>query len=123
MGGEYSEHILGPEIHRGHKLQLAVPGGVWKCGMMLLDDPEPSTRNYQYSLIGEGVGPGWDAADFEFVTEELIRKTLGKKNSQLMKHFLYFVHEKSSQLRTEGTTAEYYQEFITNSRDSLIAIA
>lgn len=123
VSGDYSEHILGPELHKGHTLQLAVRGGVWKCGMMLLDDPEPTTNAYDYSLIGEGVGPGWDAADFAFVTEEMIRKEFANQNEQLLKHFLFFVHEMSSQLKLDGKMGVYYQEFIKNSRDSLLAVA
>ena len=56
--------ILGPDIGSGHRLQVVVPGGSWKCGRMLADfDGIPQ----EYSIIGESVGPGFDSCDFRMV--------------------------------------------------------
>lgn len=58
---------LGPDLGAGHQLQVAVPGGSWKCGRMLTDfDGIPQ----EYAIIGEGVGPGFDFNDFRVVVAE-----------------------------------------------------
>lgn len=53
--------ILGPELHNGHKLQVPVKGGIWKCGYMLMEhDKESNQKNddADYTIIGEAVAPG-----------------------------------------------------------------
>ena len=52
--------ILGPELHKGHLLQVPVKGGMWKCGHMLHDNEEEEQNNYKedYTIIGEAVAPG-----------------------------------------------------------------
>ena len=111
---EYSEHVLGPELHRGHKLQLAVRGGVWKCGTMVVDDGEDD--DHDYSLIGEGVGPGWDAADFEFVTEKMVREAFADDRDETARNrLLSLLHRQSTELRTEQKTTEFMRDEITKS--------
>ncbi len=61
--GELRKVILGPDLHKGHQLQVCVPGGIWKCGSVLGyngDDEEEAIeyKDYEYSLIGEAVAPG-----------------------------------------------------------------
>jgi predicted cupin superfamily sugar epimerase len=61
------KHILGPDLRAGHKLQVIVPGGSWKCGQLVLDfDQTP----HEYAIIGEGVGPGFDFHDFYVCVED-----------------------------------------------------
>jgi predicted cupin superfamily sugar epimerase len=55
--------ILGPDLSAGHQLQVCVQGGTYKCGR-LLRDAYPQQLPYDYSLVGEAVGPGFDVADF-----------------------------------------------------------
>ena len=56
--GRLEEHILGANITLGHKLQLAVPGGVWKASTIATDCNEQG-----YGLIGEAVAPGFEYED------------------------------------------------------------
>ncbi len=64
--GNLEEHILGPDILNGHKLQLVTPANCWKC-YELLDG--------EYNLIGEAVGPGFDYEDMQIIhTKQLIDK-------------------------------------------------
>ncbi len=73
--------VLGPDVLAGHRLQVIVPGGSWKCGRMLIegyddddDDGGDGGRRttgripQEYSIIGEGVGPGFDYRDFRMCT-------------------------------------------------------
>jgi uncharacterized protein len=72
--GTLTRTILGPDIAHGHVLQLAVAGGSYKCGRILLDDEDAgggstsSRRPLPYSIIAEAVAPGFDVQDFEWVT-------------------------------------------------------
>ncbi|MCG8667921.1 MAG: cupin domain-containing protein [Pseudomonadales bacterium] len=52
--GELSRHILGPDLEKGHVLQLTVKGGDWKGSKLL---------GTGYSLISEAVSPGFDYGD------------------------------------------------------------
>ncbi|MGR0480282.1 MAG: cupin domain-containing protein [Candidatus Electronema sp. V4] len=64
--GSLSEQILGPDIAHGESLQLLVPGGWWKASRLC---------GGEYALISEAVAPGFDYADNEIATEELVRQT------------------------------------------------
>jgi predicted cupin superfamily sugar epimerase len=112
--GKLSEMTLGPELHKGHKPQIAVRGGLWKCGMMETDcDDESLPENeYEYSLIGEAVAPGFDFHDFTWVTETLLRKTCN--DDRLVNLFLPFIHERSSEILKDNKTVDdavgYYED-------------
>jgi predicted cupin superfamily sugar epimerase len=54
--GILTEEILGCEFDKGHKLQVCVRAGIWKCGHILTD--EDNDDMFEYSLIGEAVAPG-----------------------------------------------------------------
>lgn len=60
-----SEKILGPDIAHGETLQLLVPGGWWKASRICDGD---------YALISEAVSPGFEYADNEIATEELVQQ-------------------------------------------------
>jgi uncharacterized protein len=101
--------LLGPNILKGHQLQVFVSSGEWKCGHMVsldttinkMDDvtcnnlPIPSVSSTdtpapEYLIIGEGVGPGFDVNDFAWITETEIDKakfTLEEKS--FLKQFLH----------------------------------
>ncbi|PWC10800.1 cupin [Brenneria corticis] len=53
--GSTEEHILGPDIQNGHKLQLVAPGGVWKSTEL--------APNTAFGLVSEVVLPGWEYYD------------------------------------------------------------
>jgi predicted cupin superfamily sugar epimerase len=46
--------VLGPDIAAGERLQLAVPGGVWKASHL---------PGGEYGLVSEAVAPGFDYED------------------------------------------------------------
>lgn len=55
--GKLETHIMGKRLHLGDKLQMTVPGNVWKASRIL----DGGTQGY--SLISEAVSPGFDYAD------------------------------------------------------------
>ncbi|WP_417916556.1 cupin domain-containing protein [Candidatus Electronema sp. JC] len=63
--GSLSERILGPDITHGESLQLLVPGGWWKASRLC---------GGEYSLISEAVAPGFDYADNEIATDEIVQQ-------------------------------------------------
>jgi hypothetical protein len=65
--GLLSEKIIGPDIKNGQMLQLLVPGGWWKASRTCAGQDD-------YALISEAVAPGFDYADNEIATEELLRQ-------------------------------------------------
>lgn len=57
---------MGPDPRRGHRLQLTVPGGIWKASKLQTGGPAG------YGLISEAVSPGFDYADMQLgVRDEL----------------------------------------------------
>jgi len=110
--GDIFEEILGPELHKGHKLQVCVKGGLWKCGIMVRDDEreESETSDYEYTLIGEAVAPGFDFHDFDWVTEKLLRLTC-KNDEKMIELFLPYVFERSKQVQKKEKTVEYAAQY------------
>ncbi|MDU9048604.1 MAG: cupin domain-containing protein [Candidatus Electrothrix sp. Rat3] len=72
--GVLSEKILGPNIVHGESLQLLVPGGWWKASRICEGD---------YALISEAVSPGFEYADNEIATEELVQELFPDIKPQL----------------------------------------
>ncbi len=62
--GVLERHVLGPEPGRGQRLQLAVPGGVWKATVL---------EAGAYGLVGEAVSPGFDYQDMEIGQPAVMR--------------------------------------------------
>lgn len=57
---------MGPDPRKGHKLQLTVPGGIWKASRL------QEIGDAGYGLISEAVSPGFDYADMQLgVTDDL----------------------------------------------------
>jgi predicted cupin superfamily sugar epimerase len=54
--GVLSRQLLGADANAGQVLQLAVPGGTWKCTHL---------SSGEFGLISEAVVPGFDYADME----------------------------------------------------------
>ncbi len=75
--GVLSEKILGPNINNGEMLQLLVPGGWWKASRLC---------SGEYGLISEAVSPGFEYADNEIATEELVRRQFPDIKSLLDAH-------------------------------------
>eukprot|EP00326_Haptolina_ericina_P024605 CAMPEP_0181181972 /NCGR_PEP_ID=MMETSP1096-20121128/7631_1 /TAXON_ID=156174 ORGANISM="Chrysochromulina ericina, Strain CCMP281" /NCGR_SAMPLE_ID=MMETSP1096 /ASSEMBLY_ACC=CAM_ASM_000453 /LENGTH=122 /DNA_ID=CAMNT_0023270529 /DNA_START=56 /DNA_END=424 /DNA_ORIENTATION=+ len=57
--GSYERQVLGPNAVLGETMQLVVRGGSFKCAHLEAGD---------FVLLGEGVAPGFDFRDFNFVT-------------------------------------------------------
>ena len=68
--------VLGGNMLAGHKFQVPVKGGVWKCGHLLVDANDSSNQDSAYCVIGEAVGPGFDFYDFTWVTDKMVKDTV-----------------------------------------------
>ena len=55
--GRLETVTMGPDPTRGQRLQLTVPGGIWKASRLQADG------RLGYGLISEAVSPGFDYAD------------------------------------------------------------
>jgi uncharacterized protein len=90
-GGRWTRTILGPDLRRGHVLQLPVEGGCFKCGRLLSssssdpqqeqegdDNDDKDNNDYPpYSIIAEAVAPGFDVHDFHWVTAAQLAAATG----------------------------------------------
>jgi uncharacterized protein len=108
--GRWTRTILGPDLRRGHVLQLPVEGGCYKCGRLLLssssdqqqeqeEDNDIDDNDYPpYSIIAEAVAPGFDVHDFNWVTAaQLTAATGGGRDDDVMAMSLQeYVKELSS---------------------------
>ena len=72
--------VLGPEVERGERFQVAVPAGVWFGAEVADRSPSGGPTdvaggiNRAFTLVGCTVAPGFDFADFELGTrKELVR--------------------------------------------------
>ncbi len=72
--GVLSEKTLGSNIAHGETLQLLVPGGWWKASRICAGE---------YGLISEAVSPGFEYADNEIATEELMQQLFPNIKPQL----------------------------------------
>ena len=75
--------ILGPNFDDGHKLQVACPGGVWKCGRLL------QGKDSNFCLIGEAVAPGFDFHDFSWITRSQIMSIPKESDRNVLKDYLH----------------------------------
>ncbi len=66
LGGHVESFTMGADLKAGHCAQRLVPGGFWKGSILV--------KSGSYALISESVSPGFDYADMQFATHELIRK-------------------------------------------------
>ena len=105
--GELSTYVLGPELHKGQKLQVPVKGGTFKCGK-IIDDEEMS--DYEFSLIGEAVAPGFDFHDFTWVTKEMLLQA-SFQDETARELLLGFVNPESTEIERENKTVESSEEF------------
>lgn len=65
--GDYQRVVMGPDLRQGQRLQLTVPGGVWKASEI------PKDGGHGFGLISEAVSPGFEYADM----------TLGRQDQML----------------------------------------
>ncbi|CAJ1949899.1 unnamed protein product [Cylindrotheca closterium] len=108
--GEFSTVVLGPELHKGQKLQVPVKGGIWKCGSIEQEeDADDNKSDYEYTIIGEAVAPGFDFHDFKWVTKEMLDASCNDETAH--KRLASFVHKESSVIAGENKTVETAAEF------------
>ena len=74
--GGLSEQVLGPNISNGETLQLLVPGGWWKASQI---------GDGEFALISEAVSPGFEYADNEIATEDVIQQLFPEITPRLTK--------------------------------------
>lgn len=114
--------ILGPELHKGHRLQVPVKGGMWKCGHMLLhvddDDDQEGRDDYykeDYTIIGEAVAPGFDFHDFAWITKEDIQKKVKdsttSSSTSIVQLLMQYVYEHATEVVQEDKTVHSAAEF------------
>jgi predicted cupin superfamily sugar epimerase len=68
--GAWEKHILGPDLAKGHTLQLIVDGGVWKATVLEQQKEGEGGKGGGWGLLGEAVAPGFDYRDMRFGNEE-----------------------------------------------------
>lgn len=62
--GDLSRYVLGPDLFKGHHLQLLVEAENWKASRLL------ATSQHGYGLLGEAVAPGFDYSDMTLAQRE-----------------------------------------------------
>jgi uncharacterized protein len=93
--GEYEVRRLGTNVSKGDQPQVVVPGKWFKAATL------EKTREHDFALLGEGVAPGFDFNDFEFVSKEKLKRTLANSSSN------YFVLERLCKPEIEDTDLFY----------------
>lgn len=85
--------ILGPDVKHGHRLQVPVVSGEWKCGSLLqLSSSTAAITSItaDYCIVAEAVGPGFDFHDFHWVdAAELAATGPSAQVAALLQPFLH----------------------------------
>lgn len=98
--------VLGGNVLAGHKFQLPVKGGTWKCGNLVpVKDSTDVSKKESYCLTGEAVAPGFDFHDFTWVTIDMIREMVPK---HLHKVLIPYLHDKNDNLTLTEEWTSYY---------------
>lgn len=97
--------VLGGDVMAGHKFQVPVKGGVWKCGRLLVDSADLPSKD-MYCLIGEGVAPGFDFYDFTWVTAQMVKETV----PELWDVLQPFLHEEDTSSK-DGNQKDFSEEW------------
>lgn len=77
--GVIEEHIVGPDVLSGHKLQVVAPSNCWKCYELM---------NGEFSLIGEAVGPGFQYEDMTLMKADQLLNQF-PQHFETMKEYLF----------------------------------
>ncbi|RMH31260.1 MAG: cupin domain-containing protein [Nitrospirae bacterium] len=72
--GRLTRRVLGPDLARGHELQIVVSGGTWKATVL---------EAGEFGLISEVAVPAFDSRDREFGTGDRIRRLFPSLWSEL----------------------------------------
>lgn len=104
LTGEYYVERLGSNLSKGDKPQVVVPGNYFKAATL------EKTKSFDFALLGEGVGPGFDFRDFEFVSEEKLKRNLSNKSN-------FFVLERLCKPGIEDTD-KFYEKTDNNKKNN-----
>ena len=105
--------ILGPNVVAGHKLQVCVESGEWKCGHLVVL-PMASTIFADYCIVAEAVGPGFDYHDFHWIDRaEFAAASPSDEVVALLEPFLYHA--------TEAKDVEFDRTYDENDQNKAIA--
>lgn len=70
--------VMGSDVLAGQRLQLHVPGGIWKASK-LMNGPAG------FALISEAVSPGFDVADMEMGNRQKLTEQFAEHSSLIEK--------------------------------------
>jgi uncharacterized protein len=98
---------LGPDLDAGHSLQVCVPGGWWKAGKLV---DHPKLTEYEYALIGEGVGPGFDFVDLHMMEESDLAIAAADIQDKCRPFLHHNVHKATEELSKDSKFVDYYAE-------------
>ena len=104
--GEYYVERLGSNLSKGDKPQVVVPGNYFKAATL------EKTKSFDFALLGEGVGPGFDFRDFEFVSKEKLKRNLSNKSN-------FFVLERLCKPGIEDTDKFYEKTDNNNDKKNI----
>jgi len=84
---------LGPDILSGqHVLQIPVASGTWKCGHLVTEQKEQDdSEPFEYCIVAEAVGPGFDFRDFRFVGKDEVADAANVPDPDVQKLLLQYV--------------------------------
>eukprot|EP00793_Prasinoderma_coloniale_P002816 PRCOL_00002298-RA len=104
--GEMHVEVLGPDVLAGHRLQVCVKGGTWKCGRLLCGDAPVGAAGgggdpRDHCLLGEAVAPGFDFHDFAWVTRQEVDVL---KDEAAKAALAPYVHERIDELADAKAT-------------------
>jgi predicted cupin superfamily sugar epimerase len=77
--GQLEKFTLGPDLTKGHQLQLLVKGGYWKTAIL---------EKGEYGLLSEAVAPGFDYNDSLMGSAEILQPLFPALWSDIKKYVL-----------------------------------
>jgi uncharacterized protein len=97
---------LGPDLQAGHVLQVPVLGGWWKAGYMTTHH---ALEDYDYTLIGEGVGPGFDFVDMTMLEESDLQSHPLEIQETFRPYLHTHIHSSVEALSSDKQFDDYYE--------------
>ena len=99
--------VLGPDILKGHHLQVPIKGNWWTCGRLIEYE---GLNDYEYCILAEVFGPGFDVYDFRWVNRSMVLECASNVQALLLP-----MVNKNAQIADEKTKAmedfdSYYDE-------------
>eukprot|EP00525_Craspedostauros_australis_P001931 CAMPEP_0198120360 /NCGR_PEP_ID=MMETSP1442-20131203/28782_1 /TAXON_ID= /ORGANISM="Craspedostauros australis, Strain CCMP3328" /LENGTH=219 /DNA_ID=CAMNT_0043779003 /DNA_START=53 /DNA_END=712 /DNA_ORIENTATION=- len=98
------EKVLGPDVQNGHQLQISVKGGTWVCGRL---HDHAILNEYEYCILAEVFGLGFDVCDFKWVTQEMVSSCSNEVQEKLQE----FVNTDVEVVQTSEQTREDFDKY------------